>query len=1015
MDIRQFNKRVSSESQNLQNLVKQRQSLTGDRGALFEQLIPEQHAILAEAVVERTVFRDNPNRVYWQPSTRIRPQMVHFTQLRYLPFSVSKPDLDIALEAISVDCGTDIRRMIDGYGSAKVWLTIQVRYEPANPLNEKYKTFEFYLSCAPTRFFHRDPTDDGDGAPYAEPLRELGMRIKRLNAQFIRELSGLVLAGILQLVIRGVRYIPLAGRCFRELPPYLKNKKAIINIQNNDERCFGYSLLYFIDPRHDRNNSGRATLYTEQMFEDNQLADLPYPIAPNDVHQYEDRLQTNINVFSFFDEEGKARHPLFISRKHYPRTANLLYWDEHYSPITDIGRLFKDITTHKEPTNMCLRCFGHFKTPETLGKHQRLCTREDFMSVVHVLPAPDTEQAHIKFRQFRNTYPAPFVIYADFESILEPLDRRVKQTLFNQQHKISAACAMLVSNIGAIECQTWVTVGDNALSEFLTQIIDWERICIEHLKNNIQMKRLSRAKQEEYDNATQCHICRKPLLGDTDPKGPKVRDHDHVTGFFIAAAHQSCNLQRRVNYQIPVFFHNFRGYDSHLIVHEFPNIQNRKLQVIGQNMEKYLQIQWGENIVFRDSLMFLTSSLDSLVKSLANNGRHNFTHLHRTLGHVNPDATDEMLQMLEQKGVFCYDYIDKHERLLETKLPPREQFYNRLSGEECSEENYARAQKVWRDFKCGNIGDYMRLYLLCDVALLADVFEKFRNNSLEGYQLDPAYYMSAPQLAWSALLKFIDRPIHLITDPEMYRMIQPNIRGGLCHASVRYAHANNKYMGQLYDPTKPASYILYVDANNLYGWALSQPLPDDEYEWVSANDCLDAMAAFQVKAYRDQWYTREKHYIFEVDMDYPPELHERDDDYPLAPETMTIEAEITGEKQHELRAKYFGAACPFSRKLVCSFLPKRKYVVHGHLLRFYLDRGMKLVKIHRGISFTASPYFEPYIRHNSEKRAQFKTDVDLSNLYKLLNNAIFGKTIENVAKRSDIRLVTDEDEGAPVG
>ena len=181
------------------------------------------------------------------------------------------------------------------------------------------------------------------------------------------------------------------------------------------------------------------------MFEDNHLADLPYPIAPNDVHLYEDQLQININVFSFFDEEGKARHPLFISRKQYPRTANLLYWDEHYSPITDINRLFNDLTKNTHRTNMCLRCLGHFQTAATLAKHQRLCTREDFMSVVHVLPAPDTEQAHIKFRQFRNTYPAPFVIYADFESILEPMDRRVKQTLFNQQHKISAACAMLVS------------------------------------------------------------------------------------------------------------------------------------------------------------------------------------------------------------------------------------------------------------------------------------------------------------------------------------------------------------------------------------------------------------------------------------------------------------------------------------------------------------------------------------------------------------------------------------------
>ena len=300
-------------------------------------------------------------------------------------------------------------------------------------------------------------------------------------------------------------------------------------------------------------------------------------------------------------------------------------------------------------------------------------------------------------------------------------------------------------------------------------------------------------------------------------------DHDHVTGWFIAAAHQQCNLQRSVTYQIPVFFHNICGYDSYMIVQEFPNIQDRKLKVIGQNMEKSLQVQWSPNIVFRDSLQFLIFSLDFLVKSLAITGRQNFFLLHDKMRNFYPDATDEMVQLVEQKGVFCYDYIDKFERLDETALPPRELVYNRLANKDCSEADYARAQRVWREFNFQHIGDYMRLYLLSDVALLADVFQMFRYNSLDEYQLDPAYYMSAPQLAWNALLKYIHRLIHLITDPEMYRMIQPNIRGGICHASIRYARANNKLMGSLYDPTKPTSYVMYVDSNNLYGWAMSQP------------------------------------------------------------------------------------------------------------------------------------------------------------------------------------------------
>ena len=241
-------------------------------------------------------------------------------------------------------------------------------------------------------------------------------------------------------------------------------------------------------------------------------------------------------------------------------------------------------------------------------------------------------------------------------------------------------------------------------------------------------------------------------------------------------------------------------------------------------------------------------------------------------------------------------------------------------------------------------------------------------------------------------MKFINRPIHLITDSEMYRMIQPNIRGGICHVSVRYAKANNKLLGSLYDPTQPTSYILYVDANNLYGWAMSQAMPDDQIEWLTEAECRAVEQALSDKQTRDQFFDNPpnpmagfarlanelervagtprgdelaaqldymihhqdpRHYIFEVDLEYPPEIHDRDDDYPMAPEVMTITAEQTGQKQLELRAKYFAAACPHSRKLICSFLPKKRYVVLGHLLRFYLDRGMILTKVHRGIKFTA--------------------------------------------------------------
>ena len=327
------------------------------------------------------------------------------------------------------------------------------------------------------------------------------------------------------------------------------------------------------------------------------------------------------------------------------------------------------------------------------------------------------------------------------------------------------------------------------------------------------------------------------------------------------------------------------------------------------------------------------------------------------------------VDLLKRKGIFCYDYIDSLKRLTEKALPARELFTSRLSGAECSPKDYKHAKQVWKEFKCKTLEEYMELYLLCDVCLLADVFEQFRKTSIDEYQLDPAYFVSSPQLAWRALLKYINRPIYLISDPEMYRMIQPSIRGGICHASARYARANNKLMGSLNDPTIPTSYIMYVYANNLFGWAFSQALPEKDYEWLFDDECRDAEAALQIKTMRNLFFQQDRHYIFEVDLDYPPVLHDRDDDYLLAPETMTIDARMAdGEPQIQLRAKFNGSACPFSRKLVCSFLPKRHYVVLGHLLRFYIDRGMRLVCILRGIKFSASSQFQPYIAHNNEMR-----------------------------------------------
>ena len=150
-----------------------------------------------------------------------------------------------------------------------------------------------------------------------------------------------------------------------------------------------------------------------------------------------------------------------------------------------------------------------------------------------------------------------------------------------------------------------------------------------------------------------------------------------------------------------------------------------------------------------------------------------------------------------------------------------------------SEGDYQHAQKVWKEFGIRNLGDYHDLYLQTDVILPANVFEAFRDTCLEHYKLGPAHFYTSPRLAWKACLRKTRIRLELITDPDMLLMFEHRIRGGITKAVHRYAVVNNKYMNEKFNPSEESSYLQYLDANNLYGWAMLQPLPTGRFRWVS--------------------------------------------------------------------------------------------------------------------------------------------------------------------------------------
>ena len=208
--------------------------------------------------------------------------------------------------------------------------------------------------------------------------------------------------------------------------------------------------------------------------------------------------------------------------------------------------------------------------------------------------------------------------------------------------------------------------------------------------------------------------------------------------------------------------------------------------------------------------------------------------------------------------------MDSWERFNETSLPPKKDFYSELTLEDISDKDYNHAQKVFEEY-CTDMGDYHDLYVQTDTLLLADVFEKFREKCIEIYGLDPSYFYSAPGLAWQACLKKTEVKLELLTDYQMLLMIEEGIRGGMCQSTDRYAKANNKYMKN-YDKSIESSYLTYLDANNLYGWAMSQKLTVTGFMW---DECLSGLSEDFIKSYDENI---DVGYFLEVDVEYPKKL-----------------------------------------------------------------------------------------------------------------------------------------------
>ena len=791
--------------------------------------------------------------------------------------------------------------------------------------------------------------------------------------KWVSEGSGWVIDRIDSHYINVTLYKPLNGSSYIELPMDLRNpKKGLIDIKNEYNECFRWCHIRHLNPQE--KNPQRIKKEDKKMINELNYDGIDFPLSQKHYNKVEKQNNIRINAFGY--ENGQP-FPSHISKETFEEQMNLLLItkDEKkdYFLIKDFNAFMYNQSKHKERKHFCMYCLQCFSSERILANHVNNCLTINGAQAINM---PKQGENILKFNNFHKQLPVPFVIYADFEAITKKVqgckqseemekdkDRRSYTKAYQTHEDCGYGYKVVCCYDDKYSKQTRIYRGENAVYKFMEKMLEEVEHCKTVIKKHFNKPLvMTEVDEQHFKTMDGCHICGEKY---TD-KDVRVRDHCHIniTGKFRGSAHQECNLKLRIkpeNIKIPVIFHNLRGYDSHFIMQQIGEIakkhgytnkkgekQDLNINAIPDNMEKYMVFMLGNHLTFIDSFQFMSSSLDKLASNLPKDD----------LIYTSKAFKGKRLDLLSKKGVYPYDFMDSFEKLNNRELPTKDQFYSILNDEHITDDEYIHAKEVWDTFYIKTMGEYHDLYLVSDVLLLTDVFENFRKTCMQYYKLDPCHYFTSPGLSWDAMLKMTNNKLEFLTDVDMFQFIEKGMRGGVSYIANQYGNANNKYMKE-YDEKAPSKYIMYLDANNLYGWAMSQYLPTGNFKWMTDKE----ISKIDLGKYKADG---KKGLILEVDLEYPQELHDIHNDYPVTPEKVKVSNNMLSAYCKKIAKKY-NISIGLVSKLVPTLRDKKEYVLHYLNLQLYLDLGLKIKKVHRVLKFDQSPWLKQYIDFNTEK------------------------------------------------
>ena len=517
-----------------------------------------------------------------------------------------------------------------------------------------------------------------------ESLQSSQQHILNKIAQWVSEGSGWTIQSVDNHYINIVKYQPMNGSSYIELPPELRNSaKGLINMKNEDNECFRWCDIRHLNPQdiHPQRIKKSDKVYLDKL----NYTGIEFPaVSTKQYNKIEKQNEININVFGY---ENKQPYPIYVSKEKYDDHMNLLYItdnkNKHYMLIKDFNKFMYNQTKHHERKHFCMYCLQCFSSQRVLYNHKDNCIK---INGTRAVKMPTEDNNIIQFNNNHKQQPVPFVIYADFEAITEKISgcQPNNNKSFTEAYQKHTDCGYGYKIVCCYDDKYTKDVqyyrGAKAVYKFMEAMLDEVKYCRKVMKKEFNKPlRMTKEDEEEFQKAEACHICDTKYT----EKDIQVRDHCHITRKYRGSAHRECNLKLSIKpdeLKIPVIFHNLRGYDSHFIMqeigeivkkHTYTNKKGKKCQMdinaIPNNMEKYMAFMLGRHLTFIDSFQFTSSSLEKLVGNIPR----------ESLKYTCQQFKGKKLDLMVRKGVYPYDYMDSFNKFDE-KLPLKEEFYSIL-------------------------------------------------------------------------------------------------------------------------------------------------------------------------------------------------------------------------------------------------------------------------------------------------------------------------------------------------